>query len=157
MLVGLSCRLVPIGDLVMVSRSVHNGSVVCDPLGISIHCPARFVQAPLYFPGELQYSFKHEARSPVWVALVVQYSLSVGVYSRFPCCIARPTSVDIRRSCCSAISPLHELPMSEYCALRLGAAAKWFCGSSCKLSRLLMCMGPDRVVSWLRMSSSWAQ
>ena len=83
MLVGLSCRLVPIGDLVMVSRSVHNGSVVCDPLGISIHCPARFVQAPLYFPGELQYSFKHEARSPVWVALIVQYSLSVGVYSRF--------------------------------------------------------------------------
>lgn len=50
-------------------------------------------------------------------------------------------------SCWRAISPLHEFPNAEYCALRLGAADRWFCGSSCKLSRLLMCIGPESVVS----------
>ena len=71
----------------------------------------------------------------------------MGEYDDLPSSIAVLTASDIFRTCWSAIWPLQELPRFEYYALRLGAADRWCWGSSWRLSRLLTCIGPEKVVS----------
>lgn len=79
MLVESSSRLAPRGNLVIVSDSVHMGSVVRLSLGNSIHSPLRLVHAPLYCPGDLRYICMQSCRFPVKDALIVAYSVRWGL------------------------------------------------------------------------------